>query len=417
MWKKLVMTATMATLLLFSFGQRIYASDDLWTTEETTSSTVSVYNNDYTVNWHPVVYAQNDSIDLKNSEVRDELIREAGFIVNGQAVAGWTDSPLTVQGTRYDGYLTFKTDRSASNNALARVYISFNSFYYQQAMLVIVDSASGSAVDSSAWSMYALSLRMEVKAERPDDSYEDSGTDEGIVKLPASVDGGTESEVEVPDTGEAGPEASDPAVQVPDTGYATDNPGEAASEVPDTGYIDRSPGSATTEVPDTGAAENNPTGGDHELPDVGSIGDQPSGNVVEVPDTGYINATPGPSPVEVPDTGYIDAPKLTSVDDRDDFSVTDGVIMASYTNPVDNQITPGVESFTSVVLPTKLTNEVADFHPVKALDTVSGSQTASMDLKLGYYSNNKWVILTLATVLGAFTGTFLRVAGTKTKKR
>ncbi|MCT2910682.1 hypothetical protein [Weissella confusa] len=149
-WKKMAISLA-AVVGTMGLAGTAYGSDEVFLTDSS-QTMVAELGNGYQATWHTPLYTESrEALDKKLSdpEVRTEIVREAGFTINGQIARTWHPGESQINGQSFDGYLSFKDNRIANIGSTARVAVKFNNVYSIQ--FVIFYETSANSDHSESW--------------------------------------------------------------------------------------------------------------------------------------------------------------------------------------------------------------------------------------------------------------------------
>ncbi|TGE73613.1 hypothetical protein [Weissella confusa] len=306
-WRKLALSSAVV-LGMMTVAGTAYGSDDVYLTDNSHTASTTL-DNATKVTWNSPLYTTDmDALNAKlgDADVRTEIIREAGFMINGQKAMDWHPGSISVNGQQFDGYLTFKSSRLLSVGSTARIFVKFNSVYDIQFQVLYQVSANGDQSESwyGAQGMYVGIQQGERPAtpedpEAPKPEDPETGWTTGPIDAPNFSDWTTLPSV---------------PLQTPDTGDVTID-GNTVGGKGDTGDINID-GNTIGGKPDQGdqTIDGNTVGGKGDTGDINIDGNTEGGKA----DTGDISA---PS---TPDTGDILAPSTPDQGDQTINGDTEG---------------------------------------------------------------------------------------------
>ena len=119
-WRKLALSSAVV-LGMMTVAGTAYGSDDVYLTDNSHTASTTL-DNATKVTWNSPLYTTDmDDLNAKlgDADVRTEIIREAGFMINGQKAMDCHPGSISVNGQQFDGYLTFKSSRLLSVGSTA----------------------------------------------------------------------------------------------------------------------------------------------------------------------------------------------------------------------------------------------------------------------------------------------------------
>lgn len=149
-WRKLALSSDVV-LGMMTVAGTVYGSDDVFLNENS-HMVVRDLDNATKVTWNSPLYTSNmDALNTKlgEADVRAEIIREAGFTINGSRAMDWHAEKVVVNGTTFDGYLMFKNERMATVATTAMIVVKFNNV--NDIQFQVLYKTSGSSDQTEAW--------------------------------------------------------------------------------------------------------------------------------------------------------------------------------------------------------------------------------------------------------------------------
>lgn len=149
-WRKLALSSAVV-LGMMTVAGTVYGSDDVFLNENSHMG-VRDLDNATKVTWNSPLYTSNmDALNTKlgEADVRAEIIREAGFTINGSRAMDWHAEKVVVNGTTFDGYLMFKNERMATVATTAMIVVKFNNV--NDIQFQVLYKTSGSSDQTEAW--------------------------------------------------------------------------------------------------------------------------------------------------------------------------------------------------------------------------------------------------------------------------
>ena len=211
-WRKLALSSAVV-LGMMTVAGTAYGFDDVYLTNNCHTASTTL-DNATKVTWNsPLHTTDMDVLNAKlgDADVRTEIIREAGFMINGQKAMHWHSGSISVNGQQFDGYLTFKSSRLLSVGSTARIVVKFKSVYDIQFQVLYQVSANGDQSESwyGAQGMY-VGIQQGERPATPEDSEApkpenpETGWTTGPIDAPNFSDWTTLPSVplQTPDTGD-----------------------------------------------------------------------------------------------------------------------------------------------------------------------------------------------------------------------
>ncbi|SJX68151.1 hypothetical protein FM131_03165 [Weissella confusa] len=149
-WRKLALSSAVV-LGMMTVAGTAYGSDDVFLNENS-HMVVRDLDNATKVTWNSPLYTTDmNALDAKlgEADVRAEIIREAGFAINGSKAMDWHAEKVVVNGTTFDGYLLLKNDRIATVASTALIVVQFN--HVNDIQFQVLYKTSGTPNQSEAW--------------------------------------------------------------------------------------------------------------------------------------------------------------------------------------------------------------------------------------------------------------------------